>query len=238
MASTRFPNKPLAKINGIPMLERVYQNSAKSNLIQKVFIATCDQAIVDFAHSINAKVIMTSHKHKRASDRTAEAMLKIEESEGINCNIVVMIQGDEPMVSSAMIDKAIQPLLDNNSVYISNLMEDIQTQNEHEDPNEVKVVTDNSLNALYFSREPIPSRKKGVSNIPMKKQVCIIPFRRDFLIKYNNLPPTPLEIIESVDMNRVLEHGYKIKMVHVEDNTYSVDTEDDRKHVEKLLGHI
>jgi 3-deoxy-manno-octulosonate cytidylyltransferase (CMP-KDO synthetase) len=110
-------------------------------------------------------------------------------------------------------------------------MEAMQTQDEHEDPAEVKVVVDNKSNALYFSREPIPSRKKGASNIPMLKQVCIIPFRRDFLLEYNSMEQTQLEIIESVDMNRLLENGIPIRMVMRSEETFSVDTIADLNNV-------
>jgi 3-deoxy-manno-octulosonate cytidylyltransferase (CMP-KDO synthetase) len=111
----------------------------------------------------------------------------------------------------------------------------LKSKEEHDDPNEVKVVRDLDSFALYFSREPIPSLKKGVRKIPMYKQVCVISFRRDFLIKFNNLKPTPLEIVESVDMLRILEHGYKVKMVETEFETYSVDTVDDLHKVEKMM---
>ena len=116
-------------------------------------------------------------------------------------------------------------------------MSEIMTQEEHEDPAEVKVVVDLMDNALYFSREPIPSRKKGVTDIRMLKQVCLIPFRRDFLLKYNSMNQTPLEIIESVDMNRILENGIKIKMVMIKEETYSVDTIQDLEKVNvKMKG--
>ena len=106
---------------------------------------------------------------------------------------------------------------------------------EFKDPNEVKVVVDKKGFALYFSREPIPSVKKGGKDIPMMRQLCIIPFRRDFLLTFNNLSPTPLEIIESIDMLRLLEHGYKVKIVPTESNTYSVDTPEDLAKVEQLM---
>ena len=150
-------------------------------------------------------------------------------------DIVVMIQGDEPMVTPEMISAAVKPLLDSPSLQITNLMENIETQEEHEDPAEVKVVVDKNNNALYFSREPIPSRKKGGVNIPMLKQVCIIPFRRDFLLKYNEMEQTPLEIIESVDMNRLLENGIQIKMVMRDEITLAVDTREDLNRVKELM---
>jgi len=235
MASTRLPGKPLVKILGIPMLGHVYHRSKMSKVLKEVYIASCDGVIEDFAKSIGAKHIMTKDSHERASDRTAEAMLKIEEETGEKLDIVVMIQGDEPMLRPEMINLAIEPLLNSPSIQVVNLMTPLQTIEEHSDPNEVKVVVDRDNFALYFSREPLPFRRNGVKDIPMLKQVCIIPFRRNFLLKFNELEPTPLEKIESVDMLRVLEHRDKVKMVLSESQTYSVDTFEDLKRVEKLM---
>tara|TARA_B110000503_G_scaffold114484_1_gene172083 strand:- start:6179 stop:6958 length:780 start_codon:yes stop_codon:yes gene_type:complete len=235
MASSRLPNKPLAKIIGVPMIGHVYFRSKMCDILNDVYVATCDEQIEQYIKSIGGKSIMTSDKHERASDRTAEALLKIEKITGKTVDIVVMIQGDEPMVTPEMISAAVQPLIEKSSLHITNLMENIETENEHNDPAEVKVVVDKDNNALYFSREPIPSRKKGGVNIPMLKQVCIIPFRRDFLLEYNLMDQTPLEIIESVDMNRLLENGIKIKMVMREEITLAVDTDEDLKKVNTLM---
>ena len=235
LASSRLPNKPLAKIIGMPMIGHVYLRSKMSSIMEEVYVATCDQEIKDYVESIGGKAIMTSNSHERASDRTAEALLEIEKVTEKKMGIVVMIQGDEPMVTPEMISAAVKPLLDSPSLQITNLMENIETQEEHEDPAEVKVVVDKNNNALYFSREPIPSRKKGGVNIPMLKQVCIIPFRRDFLLKYNEMDQTPLEIIESVDMNRLLENGIQIKMVMRDEITLAVDTREDLNRVNELM---
>ena len=135
------------------------------------------------------------------------------------------------MTSPIMISKAIKPLIQSEKILISNLYTNINSIKEFEDPNEVKVVVDKNKNAIYFSREPIPSRKKGVLDVPMFKQVCVIPFRRDFLIRYNDMEQTELEIIESVDMLRVLENGINIKMVYISEENYSVDTKGDLDNV-------
>ena len=161
MASSRFPGKPLAKIRGIPMIGHVYHRSKMSDILSEVYIATCDEEIVDYANSIGAPVVMTSASHERASDRAAEAMQKIEMDTGKKTDIVVMIQGDEPMIFPSMIDDAIRPMQNDPEICVVNLMSRLDTQEEHEDPNEVKVVVDQQDFALYFSREPIPSRKKG-----------------------------------------------------------------------------
>lgn len=214
----------------------MYFRSKMSTLLNEVYIATCDKEIMDYAASISAKAIMTKDTHERATDRTAEAMEKIEAETGIKVDIVVMIQGDEPMVTPEMIDAAVRPLIDDKSVLVSNLMASLYGAQEHDDKNEVKVVVDRNNNALYFSREAIPSRWKIGEKVPMNKQVCIIPFQRDFLLKFNALEPTPLEIAESVDMMRVLEHGYKVKMAPAPEGiTYSVDTPEDLADVEEAM---
>ncbi len=236
MSSSRLPNKPMADILGMPMIGHVYYRSKMSNILSEVYVATCDKEIFDYVASIGGKAIMTADTHERASDRTAEALLTIEKETGNKVDIVVMIQGDEPMITPEMISAAVTPLLDEPDLNITNLMEYMATVEEHEDPAEVKVVVDKLQNAIYFSREPIPSRKKGVSNVPMLKQVCIIPFRRNFLIEYNMMEQTPLEIIESVDMNRLIENNIPIRMVLREEKTFSVDTKLDLDRVNRLMS--
>jgi len=242
MASSRFPGKPLAKINGIPMLGHVYYRSKMSGLLDEVYIATCDSEVANYAHLIGAKVILTKDTHERATDRTAEAMMKIEKETGSRIDIVVMIQGDEPMIVPEMINEAVKTMIDDANILISSLMSPLLTKEEQEDPNEVKVVADRHGYAMYFSREAIPSTKKGAKNVEGMKQVCIIPFKRDFLLKFNELEPTKLEIIESVDMLRAMEHGYKVKMVMTKHATFSVDTPADLDFVatamqgDKLTG--
>ena len=235
MGSSRFPGKPLAEIQGVPMIGHVYFRCKMTDILDEVYVATCDKVIADYVNSIGGIAIMTSDAHERASDRTAEAMLKVEKMLSQKVDIVVMVQGDEPMLYPEMIHAAIRPLIDDKEIVVTNLMLPLKSKEEHDDLNEVKVVRDVDSFALYFSREPIPSLKKGVREIPMYKQVCVIPFRRDFLVTFNNLEPTPLEIIESVDMLRVLEHGYKVKMVEAGFETYSVDTVDDLRKVEKMM---
>lgn len=235
MASTRFPNKPMAKILGIPMIGHVYYRCKMCTLLNDVWVATCDKEVYDYIESIGGKAVMTADTHERASDRCAEAMLKIEEQSGVRVDILSMIQGDEPMVYPEMIGEALQPMIDDDKILITNLLGEITSQEEFEDPNQVKVVVDKFSNALYFSREPIPSRKKYSGPVPMFKQVPIIPFRRDFLIEYNRMKQTPLEIIESVDMMRIVENGLKIRMVRTKFNTHAVDTTDDLLLVEQLM---
>jgi len=234
MGSSRFPGKPMAKIIGKPMIGHVYERVAQCDLLTKTVVATCDQEIADYIESIGGQAVMTADHHERASDRCAEALGYLEKQDGVHYDIIVMVQGDEPMTHPDMISEAVTPMLDDPEILIVNLLGDIETIEEFEDRNCIKVVCDLQGNAICFSREPIPTRSK-TSNIPMKKQVCIIPFKRDFLLKYTELEPTPLEVIESVDMMRVLEHGLKVKMIPTKHQTYAVDTNDDLLRVEKIM---
>jgi len=237
MGSSRFPGKPLAKICGMPMIEHVYRRCIQSKLLSDVYVATCDEEIRQTVEAFDGKVIMTKNTHLRASDRVAEAMLKVEAAVGKKIDILVMIQGDEPMVYPQMIDESIKPLVEDEKIKVSNLMAPIKSEEEHADPNTIKVVIDQQDFALYFSRLPIPSREHADGNIPMFKQICIIPFQRDYLLEFSGLAQTPLERAESVDMMRVLEHGQKVKMVLTSYQTHSVDTPGDLDKVSALMGN-
>lgn len=235
MGSSRYPGKPLALIHDIPMVAHVAFRTAMSPVLSSTWVATCDPIIEDYCKKAGLSCVMTAATHVRCSTRTAEAMIKIEELTGRKADIVVMVQGDEPMVRPEMISSAVEPMLSDPGINVVNLMAEMETLEEFEDPNEVKVVVDGFNNALYFSREPIPSRKKGSDRVPMRKQVCIIPFRRDYLLKYNQMSETPLEIYESVDMLRILEHGDKVHMVPTAFRTWSVDTPQDLARVTMLM---
>ena len=235
MASSRFPGKPMVDILGMPMIGHCYKRSKMCSMLDDVYVATCDKVIFDYINSIDGKAVMTSNTHERASDRTAEAMLKIEKISNKNIDIVVLLQGDEPMTNSGMIEAAVEPLIKDNSIKITNLYSKISSIREFENPNEVKVVVSKDKFAIYFSREPIPSRKKGVLEVPMLKQICVIPFRRDFLLEYNRMEPTSLETIESIDMLRLIENDIKIKMVYVDEDNFSVDTKEDLDNVIELM---
>ena len=236
MNSSRFPGKPMTKIHGIPMIGHCFYRAQMCKDLLEVYVATCDDDIFNYIESIGGNAIMTSTTHERASDRTAEAMIKIEEMTGRNIDVVVMVQGDEPMITPEMITDALKPFKNNGNINVVNLMANMRSVEEFEDPNEVKVVVDNESNAVYFSREPIPSRKKGYDTVPMLKQVCVIPFKRDYLLKFNEMEETELERIESIDMLRIIENGEKVHMVLNDTVTYSVDTEQDKCNVENTMA--
>jgi 3-deoxy-manno-octulosonate cytidylyltransferase (CMP-KDO synthetase) len=239
MGSSRFPGKPMAPLLGKPMIGHVYERVAGNPLLTATAVATCDREIAEYIESLGGRAIMTSTQHERASDRCAEALQTIEREDGRTYDIVVMVQGDEPMTHPGMISEAVEPMIRDASIRVTNLLGEIKSVEEFEDRNCIKVVCDLAGNALYFSREPIPTRCK-TGKVPMGKQVCIIPFRRDFLLEYTQLAPTPLEIAESVDMMRILEHGMKVRMIPTRHDTHAVDTPADLERVERLMlsqGH-
>lgn len=234
MGSSRFPGKPMAHILGKPMIGHVYERVSRSHLVAVTAVATCDKEIYDYIVSIGGKAVMTSDIHERASDRCAEALLKMEKQYNTRYDIVVMVQGDEPMTHPDMIAEAVQPMLDDLEIQVVNLLGQITDPAEFEDRNCIKVVCDLDMNAMYFSREPIPTRSKS-HTVPMGKQVCVIPFRRDYLLEYTHMAPTPLEIVESIDMLRILERGMKVRMTPTRYNSQAVDTPEDLKRVEELM---
>ena len=235
MGSSRFPGKPMAKILGKPMIGHVYDRVCQSPILSMTAVATCDREIYDYIRSIGGNAVMTADTYERASDRCAEALLAIESEQNCIFDIVVMVQGDEPMTHPDMINEAVQPMLDDLSIKVVNLLGSIEDTTEFEDRNCIKVVCDVNNNALYFSREPIPTNSK-LDSVPMSKQVCIIPFTRDFLLEYTHLPPTPLEEAECVDMMRVLEYGMKVRMIPTKHASFAVDVPDDLIRVETLMA--
>jgi 3-deoxy-manno-octulosonate cytidylyltransferase (CMP-KDO synthetase) len=237
MNSSRFPGKPMESLLGMPMIGHCYKRAIMSEILDDVYVATCDSVIYNYIISIGGKAVMTLDSHEMACDRAAEAMLKIEKINKNKIDILLMLQGDEPMVTPKSINEVLKPLINDSKIKIANLYKEINSVHEFEDPNEVKVIMDKSNYAMYFTREPIPSRKKGVLNVPMFKQICSIPFRRDFLLEFSKMKRTPLEIVEGIDMNRILENSQKVKMVYSEDESYSVDSPADISRVIEFLSN-
>lgn len=230
MGSSRFPGKPIAKLHGRPMLEHVYKRVALSRSLNATYIATCDEEIRQIAKNFGAKVIMTADTHERASDRVAEAITHLD------AELIVMVQGDEPMTHPDMIDSAVEPFNHDPELGCVNLVRRIENESDFRDTNTIKVVMNQKGDAIFMSRQPIPTlAKTGFDQTAVYKQVCIIPFRREALYNYTNLTPTPLEQLESIDMLRLIEHGYRVKMVPTDFNTQAVDTESDLIRVAQLM---
>lgn len=229
IASTRLPNKPLIDICGKTMIERVYNQALKSKLAkQNVYIATCDTQIADVVEEFGGKYIMTGSEHTSGTDRIAEAVYNI------NCDIVINLQGDEPLVNPDYIDKLIAEFDDEN-INMASLMVPISKE-EAENPNLVKVVCDSSNFAMYFSRSKIPYDRNEFQDY--YGHIGIYGYRKDFLIEFSNMQQYNCEISESLEQLRVLENGYKIKMIEVQQKPIGVDTQEDYEQVCKILNEI
>lgn len=235
MGSSRFPGKPMVLIHGVPMIGHVYLRCKQARLLDDLYVATCDKEIFDYILSIGGKAIMTDASHPGCIDRCNEAMKKIEAETKVQIDVMVIIQGDEPLVHPDMIDEAVSPLAKDPAVQIVNLMGRIKSEEEFNDINEIKVVVDSRSNALYFSREPVPCSRKGGETAPRWKQICVIPMRRELLEWFGKMKRTPLETAESIDMLRLLENGIGVRMVPTEHRMKSVDTPEDLARVVELM---
>ena len=231
MGSSRFPGKPLEKILGTEMISYCYRNAIESKAFDLTFIATCDEVIQSFCDENNLNVVMTSERHERCTSRTLEALLKIEKNNNMSFSKVVMLQGDEPLITPEMLQKCCKSLEKNDVV---NLMTAADL-NEACSLDEVKVVVSHSNDAIYFSRAKVPETKDNIE-VVFYKQVCAIGFSRENLIRFESFSPSRLETIESIDMNRFLENNVSIKMVEVFGKIVSVDTPNDLKKVEEILS--
>lgn len=227
MASSRFPGKPLINILGLPMIEHVRRRVSLCKGIE-VYVATCDNEIRTVVEAHGGKVIMTSDKHLRCTDRIEEAVTNLD------AEVVVNVQGDEPTVVPQAVAEVSTPLLTSEAFQCSCLIYPLSDLSELQNPNVVKTVVSRNHSILYFSRSPIPYLREN-SNIQFYKQSGIMAFRKDFLHLYSKLPATPLEIAESVDMLRVLEHGYRILGIPTTQVSMGVDIPEDVKIVEDIL---
>lgn len=226
-ASTRFPGKALADIQGKPMIEHVYQRVAMVEEINRIIVATDDERIYQRVRDFGGEVVMTSPDHQSGTDRIAEVARELE------CDLVVNVQGDEPLLFPEMVREAIQPFYQEKDLPMGTLKKKIEDEEELTNPNVVKVVTDNQGNALYFSRYPIPyPRNEGADYF---KHIGLYVYQRDFLLEYTRLPRTPLEKTESLEQLRALENGYRIRVVETGYNSIGVDTPEDIIKVREFL---
>ncbi len=234
LGSSRFPGKPLALINGETMISRVYRNSTKSRLSTTTIVATPDYDIYQHIISIGGRSILTSPNHTRASDRCAEALVKVQEEDSLHYGTVVMVQGDEPLIHHSQIDSTIDFLASAPPNTVTNLAGRFIDDDELNSPNSIKVVLSNHSKALYFTRSVIPFQH--ASKATFHKQVCVIGFTSQSLQLFSDLPATSLEEIESIDMLRLLQHGYTVDMLCTEYITTPVDVPTDIYKVTSILN--
>ncbi len=233
-ASTRLPGKPLADIDGKPMVWRVYERAKMARLVDEVWVATDDQRVYDAVQEFGGNVMMTSPDHPSGTDRLAEAAGKIQ------ADIYVNVQGDEPLIPPELIDAAVEPLLAEPSLNMATAAREITSSDEIADPSVVKVVLDEGGYALYFSRAPIPFHRDIWTNGSIiggncLKHIGLYVYRRDFLLKYAKIPPTALEQTEKLEQLRALGHGERIKVVITELESIGVDTPEDLDRVIRLI---
>ena len=231
--SSRFPGKVLAEINGKPMIQWVYEQAKKSKMLDRVFVAVDDQRVLDCVEGFGGPAVMTKPIHQSGTDRIAEAVELIE------TNIVVNIQGDQPLLDPIMIDEAVKPLLDDSTILMSTLKVKINEE-DYLDPSVVKVVADENDFALYFSRSLIPYSRDNV-DVNIYEHVGLYAYRKEFLLKISKLPQSYLEKVEMLEQLRVMEKGYKIKVIETASENamgVSVDTPEDLAKVQKIIKEM
>ncbi|MCE5313138.1 MAG: 3-deoxy-manno-octulosonate cytidylyltransferase [Nitrospiraceae bacterium] len=234
-ASTRFPGKPLCPLKDKPLIQHVYERAAKAKRADAVFVATDNRMIFNAVQGFGGRAVLTSEHHQSGTDRIAEALTIIEETESLKPDVVVNLQGDEPLVRPDMIDDVIS-LLDDNRADMGTLVKRITSPSEIDNPNVVKALFGPEGFALYFSRAAVPYyRDEGVLKI-YYKHIGIYSYRRDVLLKFSKMELTPLEKAEKLEQLRALENGFKIKIKETEFETIGVDTPEDLERAERCLS--
>ena len=240
--STRLPAKPLLDLAGKPMVQHVYERTKKAKLVEQVIVATDDERVVRAVEAFQGEVVMTPRDVRSGSDRVALVAGDLP-----SASIIVNVQGDEPLIEPAMIDEAIRPLVDDETILVGTLVKRIDAGIELANPNIVKVVLDTNGFAMYFSRSPIPYGstdpkgrepfvRDGKSPEAFYKHIGLYVFRRDFLLKFASLSESTLERVEKLEQLRILEHGYRIKATVTKYDSVPVDTLDDAERVAALLA--
>jgi 3-deoxy-manno-octulosonate cytidylyltransferase (CMP-KDO synthetase) len=230
MGASRFPGKPLSKILGMPMIEHVFKRSLLAKSVDEVFVAACDEEVKQTVEAFGGKVFMTDKDIMRPGLRVASACEQMNLDDN---DIVVVVQGDEPLLNPEMIDIAVKPLIENPKIQLLTLIANAN-EAEWEDRNEVKVTIDINNDVLMMSRSPLPSNYWNIIG-PRYKQVAIMPFRKKFLIDFQKMQPTSLELAEQVELMRAVESGVKVHTALSNFKTVSVDTDSDRAEAELVM---
>ena len=227
-ASTRLPGKPLKDIAGKPMICRVYKRALKAQSMSEVLVATDDERILAVVKEHGGKAMLTAKNRPTGTDRLAEVAAAYPE-----VDVIVNVQGDEPLIEPKLIDELAAVFTEDENLQMATVMTPMVSEEEKNNPNNVKVITDRNGYALYFSRSLIPYPRND-EGVPVYKHIGIYAYRRDFLLKYAKMAPTPLESTESLEQLRALENGYKIKVVKTDYRFVGVDTAEDLALVNKI----
>ncbi len=236
-ASTRFPGKPLALLQGLPMVQHVYRQVAAAELVDRVVVATDDQRILECVQGFGGEAMLTRADHPTGTDRLAEV------AGALDSNLIVNVQGDEPLIQPQMIDQAIRPLLDHHDIEMGTLAARLTCPEDFLNPHVVKVVRDLAGYALYFSRAPIPwprdlKKEELAEQLPhllVWRHIGLYVYRRTLLLDYPRWPETPLEQLERLEQLRALERGVRLYVAETEWDSHGVDTPADLERVEKLM---
>ena len=231
-ASTRLPGKPLALIAGKPMIQHVYERACHAVLPQEVVVATDSKIVADVVKEFGGKVMMTSPDHPSGTDRLAEVALSYPD-----IDVIVNVQGDEPMIPPEVIDRLAQAFADDNDLNMATL-KTLMGEEDYNNPNAVKVVTDQNGYALYFSRSLLPYPRNRKADFKVYKHVGIYAYRRSFLLSYAAYEPTPLEQIEGLEQLRVLENGQRIKVLESKFQGIGIDTQEDLDAINALFTRM
>jgi len=231
--SSRFEGKPLADICGKPMIQHVYERASKAETVKYVAVATDDERSFERVRDFGGNAIMTSEHHRSGTDRIAEAVSKLDLDEE---DIVVNIQGDQPLFVPVQIDEVVGPLLEDSSLEMSTLIYRIQREEEIHHPNAVKTVFDNNHFAIYFSRATIPYNRDGKEGASYYKHHGIYAYRRSFLAIFTGLERGHLEKLEALEQLRALEHGYRVKVIETQHDSVEVDTEEEIERVRQIIS--
>ncbi len=227
-ASTRFEGKVLAEIAGKPMIQHVWEEVRRSKVLNDVIIACDDKKVLMCAQCFGARAVLTSPKHASGTDRIAEAV------KNIKADIIVNIQGDEPLIKVKVVDELARALLKDKDADMATVIKVIEKNEELANPNVVKVVIDKNKNALYFSRSLIPFNRDK-SEVKYYKHLGIYAYRKSSLVRFTKLAKSKLENIEKLEQLRALENGFKIRAIETTIETVGVDTPEDLKRVVKLM---
>jgi 3-deoxy-manno-octulosonate cytidylyltransferase (CMP-KDO synthetase) len=257
-ASSRFPGKPLAALCGRPLIQHVWERASRAKILDRVVVATDDVRIRDVVASFGGEVQLTAKDHRSGTERVAEVAATL------SCDLIVNIQGDEPLIEPAMIDEAVSPFFVESELVMGTLCRRLEGGEEWRSPHVVKVVRDHGGFALYFSRAPIPYYRvqRPTSNVqrppsqgkgeersvergqrtldiglrtPYYKHIGLYVYRREFLLQFARMAPTPLEEAERLEQLRALEYGFPIRVVETKYDTIGVDTREDLERVERIL---
>ena len=230
-ASSRFPGKALAELCGKPLVQHVVERAGRARLLDEVLVATDDVRIRTAVEGFGGRAVMTSPDHPSGTDRIAEVV------RGLACDLVVNIQGDEPLLDPDMVDRAVEPLVEDPSLAMGTLARPMGLE-EATDPSKVKVVLDRQGCALYFSRAQIPFLRDGAAPgdpTPFLLHVGLYVYRREALLRFASLPPSPLEERERLEQLRALEHGMRIRVVVTQHGSFGVDTPADLERVRRMM---